>query len=97
MSWQGWDGKTPNLAQEPTPEPAPPSFHKPRSKKKREPKPFTIEVRYLGRTWSFLGEEWHVLKRYKTAEIRDKALAKLMRVRYRPERTEFRAGEAPHD
>lgn len=102
MSWQGWDRKIPNPRQEPTPEPAPPSFHKPAAKKPK--KPWTIEVRF--RKWkrgegvgylvrSEEMDEWSVLGRYATEEARDQALAKCVRVNHRPGHVEYRAGAAP--
>lgn len=93
MGWQGWDSKGPNLRQEPTPEPAPPSFHKPTSKKRE--KPWTVEVKFPAWMSRRRKGEWGVLGRYATREARDQALAKFLRVDQREGWAEYRAGPDP--
>lgn len=88
MSWQGWFNRGPSLRQEPTPEPAPLTFHKPRAKR-RILKPFAIEVRHLN--WRWTSPDWRIAAKFETAERRDAALAKFMRVDHRPGKTEYRA------
>lgn len=96
MSWQGWDRKVPNPRREPTPEPAPPAFHKPKSRKAR--KLWAVQIRGTAGLGLKFFPEWATLRRYRTQGDAETALAAYERgesgrwskAGYLPRETEYR-------
>lgn len=73
MSWQGWDRKVASPRREPTPEPAPPAFHKPRAK--RPKKPWAVQIRGIEGLARKFFPDWATLRRYRSEPDAEKARA----------------------